>query len=710
MRPATLLIALPLVVLVVLVQSHLWLPTYEDQTRATPERLTRFINSATGDAKLLNPILYSDAVSGQIIDFIFDGLLEYDENLALQGVLAKRWELGELASITVRSEAFFPDGRAVDADAIEERVLAYLARSAQTSDLVRSVHHEPAMTEEEEIDLPEEEASATLRIRQPARVVFELTRIDPDFFERLETVLGPNYDEPPAAELRDRFIEVEPARLRTPALASTSAPTEEDFETFRHRPTIDFELRKGVRFHDGHEFDAGDVIFTYDSIVDPTNLSPRSSNFEPVDRIERLDSHRLRVIYKRLFSPAILAWTIGILPEHILGDESVTAEKGGDEGADDPAKQAAQNERADTGMRERYFNKNPIGTGAYRFARWESDEDIHLVRNDDYYDGPSGFSHYHLRIIPDALTRELEFRTGALDVYSPQPHQVDRLLQDPTWRGFSYPGSGYSYIGWNTRKEIFRDPRVRRALGMAINIPEIIDYLLYGQGERTTGPYPKNTPWYDHEVPALPYDPKAALALLEEVGYRRADDGWLYKDGQRLEFNLVTNNGNDERKAILSVAQNAWAKIGVKANTRLFEWTVFLEDFINPRAFDAVILGWNLGIDHDLYDIWHSSQSEERKFNFVSYSNPKADALIAELRNSYDQEEQMRLAHALHRQIAQDQPYTFLYSPRTSVVLDRKIVMTEDGKTIPIRTTPHGRLFYYFDRWHKGGTGSELTP
>ncbi|WP_025769824.1 ABC transporter substrate-binding protein [Thioalkalivibrio sp. HK1] len=727
MRPATLLIILPLVVTIILVQSLFWIPTQENQDRATPERLTRYIDGSTGDARVLNPILSSDVASGNIIDLVFDGLLEYDENLELRGVLAKDWELSEFASIAVLPDAFFPDGRAVDAKGIEDRVIASLERLPATSDLVRSVHIEPARVEVREIDLPQEEATATLTIRHPARVVFHLTRIDPDFFDRIEGVLGPGYARPPASgsddpsSTFDEFIDVEPAHLRRQALASENAPAAEEFEILRHQPIIDFELRRGVRFHDGHEFDAGDVIFTFDAIVDSKNISPRASDFEPVESIERTGSHALRVIYKGLFSPAVSAWTIGILPEHILGRRSFVfgdsnadepEEGGGERGRDDPmaGSERMPSEQDREGMRESPFNRSPIGTGAFRFVHWESDEEIHLVRNDDYHDGPAGFAHYHMRIIPDPLIQDMEFRTGALDTYSPQPHQVDRFLQDPAWQNFSYLGNVYVYIGWNMNKEIFQDPRVRRALGMAINIPEIIEHLIYGQGERTTGPYSKNTPWYDPDVPALPYDPDAAIALLQEVGYSKGEDGWLEKNGERLEFNLITNNGNEQRKALLSIAQNAWAKIGVKSNSQIIEWAVFLKDFINPRDFDAVILGWSTGIDYDLHQVWHSSQTEDGKLNFVGYKNLEVDAIIEDLRKTYDRQEQVRLAHALHRKVADDQPYTFLYASRSNIVLDRNIVMTENGETTGLRTTSMGRPFYYFNRWHKNGVNPELTP
>lgn len=688
MRPGTLLIIAPAIALLALVQSHLWVPTYDEQTRATPKRLARFIEASSGDARILNPILHADTASGRIVDLVFEGLLELDEDLALRGKLAERWDLSEWASIAVDAGESFPDGTPVSAELIEQRVLEHVRSQPAFSELVASVRHETESTLERRVELSDTPDSNTahLRIERPARVVFELIRIDQQFFERLAPVLGPEYGRRLTA---NRLMNVEPQRLRSAALAQSELPA-----VFMHQPVITFNLRRGVRFHDGHELDAHDVEFTYRAIMEPKNLSPRTSDFEPIDRVEVLASHRIRIVYKRLFSPAVNAWTMGILPAHRLDAAALARE------AD--SIRLSPEKRQSFGLRDSAFNRAPIGTGPFEFAGWESDEQIHLVRNDDYWDEPAQFEHFHFRVIPDSVTEEIEFRTGAVDTYAPQPHQVDRFARDPTYRAFSTLSSGYTYIGYNIRREPFTDPRVRRALGMAINTGEIIEYVLYGQGEPTTGPYPKNTPWYDHDVLPLPYDAAAALALLNEAGYRRGTGGWLEKDGKRLEFNLITNNGNPLRKAVLSIAQNAWARIGIKCNTQVFEWAVFLKDFINPGDFDAVILGWRMGIDPDLYQLWHSSQTGENQLNFVGYGSEEADEIIATLRATYDRGEQIRLAHALHRLIARDQPYTFLYAPQATRVLDRKIVMVEpDGSLAPARASRNGDLFYHFTHWKK---------
>ena len=241
---------------------------------------------------------------------------------------------------------------------------------------------------------------------------------------------------------------------------------------------------------------------------------------------------------------------------------------------------------------------------------------------------------------------------------------------------------------------------------MAIDVDQIIKYVLYGEGERVTGPYAKMTDWYDQDIKPLPYNPSEALRILYRLGWEKNDDGYLEKDANVFEFNLITNNGNSIRKNILTIAQNGWSRIGVKCNTQIFEWAVFLKDFVNTHNFDAIILGWSMGIDPDLFQIWHSSQTGKRQLNFVGYENPEVDMLIVRIRQEYDKEKQINMTRQLHRIIANDQPYTFLYVNKATQLLDKKIVIIEpqpDGseKYAKIYPTRDGDINYYFNKWRK---------
>ena len=696
MNLKAILLVAPAVVLIALLQSYLWVPSYEHQTVGNSQRLTKFIEVGSGDAKLLNPILHADTASGHIVDRVFDTLLGIDDDRQLTGRLATRWEVTETAYVTVNPNAVFPDGVPVSGSELLKRAAEHILVNADLRRIVASFEMLPPTRRSvaQSVSAADgTELSLDVRITLPARLLLRLRQVDPDVFTRLEPLLGPAYGEgfpywqhlegvpeQYRDQIEERFAELMPI--------------------LEHNPEIRFDLRHGVRFHDGHELDSGDVRFTYESILDPRSLSPRTSDFEPIKRIETPDRYTLRVIYARLFSPAIYPWSyMGILPEHLLNRQALMEEA--------LRRGLSTSARKAFGIRDSEFNRHPIGTGAFRFEQWQGDEMIHLVGNADYWDGAPQYADYFYRIVPEPLTQELEFRTGAADTYRVQPHQSARYRDDARYQMLSTLSPGYSFIGYNTRKPPFDDPQVRRALGLAINVEEIIEFVLYREGNRTTGPYPRDSEWYDPDVAPLAYDPQRALALLNQRGWHRNPEGWLEKDGERFEFNLISNAGNPLRRAILSIAQDAWRKIGIKCNTQLFEWTVFLEDFVNPGHFDAIVLGWRMGTDPDLHQIWHSSEIGPRRLNFVGYVNPEVDRLIEKIRLEYDHQTQRELAHRLHRLIAHDQPYTFLYAARANRVFDRKIAMVEtDGSLSPVRAGGAADPFHYLTRFKK----FELAP
>jgi ABC-type transport system substrate-binding protein len=427
------------------------------------------------------------------------------------------------------------------------------------------------------------------------------------------------------------------------------------------------------------------------------------SDFEPVKTVEPTGSHEVRIVYKRLFQPGFETWQMGILPEHLLDREALRREA-----------QALGRDPEKYTVRDARFSRDPIGSGPFRFREWRTDEYVRLARFDGYWEGPARFEEYYMRVLPDPLTLEMTFYAGTTDTYGAQSHQVDRLRKDPRFRSFQGLTLGYTYIGYNMRRPPFDDVRVRRALGMAIDVREIIDFVLYGQAARTTGPFPQQTEYYDPSVAPLPYDPAGALSLLEEAGYRKNAAGRLEKDGKPLAFTIITNHGNETRKAIMTIAQNAWQRLGIQVEALTLEWAVFIKEKVNKFDFDAVVLGWSMGLDPDIYQIFHSSQAGEFQLNFVGYRNPRADDLIVRIRQEYDHARQVAMARELHRLIAADQPYTFLYVGRWTALLDRKIVRVvgeRNGAPVyaPIVPTKLGTFTFHFTQWIKTARAVELS-
>ncbi len=693
------LILLPIVVCLFLLQSYFWVPTYEQQARATPERLSQYIEGSIGDAQYLTPILYADNASGAIVAQVYEGLVDRDRDLNWRGRVAERWEITEEAYFVVNpTGAHTPEQAAGLIRSEQARRKGEDTPLGKAMANITEVAVEPAATitrktqekTGEDSDKKPKPVDVTITVKRPARIKLTLKDVDQDFFTTIEPVLGKGYFS--SFTTAEDLISVSPAEFEK----EKKRYAKEYLPATEHNPVIVFYLRHGVKFHDGHEVDSGDVKFMYDMFVDPRNASPSAPFFEPVKSVEAVDRYTVRVVYKELFAMGLQSWGNGIIPEHLLNEKARRAEA---------ARRGIPFEEFD--LRKAEFNQHPIGCGPFRFVQWKSDQYIELTRFDDYWDPPTMYKGYTYRIVPDQLTQEMEFYAGALDSYNVLPHQVARLEKDERFRAFSGVSFGYTYIGYNMRREPFKDKRVRRALGMAINVDEIIKYVLYGQAEQITGPFVKQTDFYDQGVPPVPYDPEGAKRLLAEAGWKLNKDGRLEKEGKVLRFRLMTNNGNDVRKAIMAIAQDSWKKIGVDVSTETVEWAVFLEKHVDQGDFDAIILGWGMGIDPDLYTVWHSSQSNPYQMNVCAFKNDEADKLIIRIRQEYDHARQVELCHKLHRIIADEQPYTFLYVGKWTALLDKRIlvaVVDDKGKVIGyerIKPTKLGVYSYEFRRWVK---------
>jgi len=333
-----------------------------------------------------------------------------------------------------------------------------------------------------------------------------------------------------------------------------------------------------------------------------------------------------------------------ILPEHLLGKI-------------DPAKWPEA------------YNRTPIGTGPFKFGEWKTNEFIRLRKNTDYFLGSPWLDSVVFRVLPDPLTLQLAFQTRQVDFWNVDPWAVKGLQGDSRFDLFSAPGNAYNYIGWNLRRPMFQDLKVRQALAQAVNVPQMIRYILYGHGVQSTGIFTPQMWFFDPSVKPLAYDPEAAKRLLDEAGWKPGPDGIRVKDGKRFSFTLLANNGNEVRRDIATLVQDDLKQVGIEVKVEIYEWAVLLKRFVNKGEFDAIVLGWGLGYDFDQYAIWHSSQTHSEELNFVGFSDPKVDHLLTDLRQEYARPEIIRLAGKLQQTIYGQQPYLFLFVPEGTEVM-----------------------------------------
>lgn len=413
----------------------------------------------------------------------------------------------------------------------------------------------------------------------------------------------------------------------------------ESWDISEDQLTFTFHLRRDVTWHDGAPFTSADVLFTYQMYINPEVPTSYAEDFLQVASAEAPDPFTFRVTYQKPYAPALESWGTAIHPKHLLEGQDVTKSA---------------------------LSRSPIGTGPYRFVKWDAGEKIELLANQDYFEGQPYIHRVVYRVIPDTSTQFLELQAGGLDLMGLTPIQYQTQTDTPAFtrkfNKYRYLSFSYTYLGYNLTRPLFQDVRVRQAISYAIDKQEIIDGVLLGLGHVATGPYKPDTWVYNANVKRYAYDPEQARTLLAEAGWADSNgDGVLDRNGETLAFTIVTNQGNDLRSKTAEIIQRRLKEVGITVDIRIVEWATFLKEFIFPGNFDATILGWSGGPEPDQFNIWHSSKTAPRELNFVRYTNQEVDDLLEQGRRTFDQDKRKQIYDRFQEILAEEQPYTFLY-------------------------------------------------
>jgi len=643
-RVRTLIVGVPLLLAVVTALS-LWVVA-----RVSVDKKNEMYIGSIGEPTTLNPVQAADAAASAVTGVIFNGLLKYDAELEIVGDLAAQWELAQ------RSTFFFADAPAaalaaarLQAGLTDPGALHLLDHRAEGDRLILELSL-PGVNDSRRLaemfggvePLP----TRTVAVTAPAPLGDALERFAAaDAAARMVRVWAHGHlgevvflgdEEATMARLGDFLAgEFGPEGW---SLEPVLAPE------FLAEPRVTFLLHEGVRWHDGAPFTSRDVKFTYEAIMDDRVASPRKPDYELILSVETPDPQTVEVVYRRPFSPALESWMMSVLPAHVLEDL--------------PPDQWPLR-----------FNRAPIGTGPFKFSEWKTNQFVRVVRNDDYFLGRPHLDGIVFRTLPDPLTLRLAFETRQVDFWTADPWAVGNFTEDERFTLFTSPSNSYNYVGWNLRRPLFQDLRVRRALAHAVNVGDMIRYVLYGLGEQSTGLFTPEMWFFNPHVQPLAYDPEEARRLLDLAGWVPGPDGIRMKDGERFSLTLLTNNGNVVRSDIATLVQENLLAVGIEVKVELYEWAVFLKRFVNQGEFDAIVLGWALGQGFDQFQIWHSSQTEPERLNMVGYQSAAADRLLESIREEFDRDEIIRMCGELQQLIYDDQPYLFLFVPEGTSVM-----------------------------------------
>jgi peptide/nickel transport system substrate-binding protein len=385
--------------------------------------------------------------------------------------------------------------------------------------------------------------------------------------------------------------------------------------------TYIFHLHQGVKFHDGRSLTSRDVKWTFDSLLQGKIRSTKAAVYRFVDRIDAPDDYTVIFHLKQPF--ATLLWNlsdgaIGIVP-YGSGNE---------------------------------MTQHPIGSGPFKFLSAETDKEVLLERNGDYWGEKAKLPHVRFVVVPDATTQALELRKGSGDVAinaSFPPDTVLTLQRESSLAVESSPGTRLAYLGFNVRDPILKDARVRQAIAYALDRRPMIEYLWRVLAQPARSVLPPQSWAYNGDVPAYEHDPERARQLLDAAGYPAVN-------GVRFHITMKTSTDENTR-LMVAVMQQQLREVGIALDIRSFEFATFFSD-VTRGAFQMYGLRWIGGNeDPDIFEYaFHSAKFPPNGANRSFYSNPKVDKLIDQARQETDPNVRKPLYAEIQRILAQDVP------------------------------------------------------
>ncbi len=425
---------------------------------------------------------------------------------------------------------------------------------------------------------------------------------------------------------QDGALEVEPALA-------------ESWEISEDGKTYTFQLKQGVTFHDGSSFNAEAVKFTFDRMLDEnhpyydTGPFPLSFFFSSVEETEVVDETTVRFHLSEPYAPFLsnLAYPTGLIVSPAAVEQN---------GAD--------------------FGRNPSGTGPFQFRLWESNRQVALEQNPDYWDGTPSLRGVVFRPITDANARVSEMLSGGVDLMvEVPPDNVSLFADDPQFKMYEQAGPHLWFLILNTKEAPLDDVRMRQAINYAIDKQTLVEDVLQGTATVATGPVPAAFAWaYNEELEPYPHDPEKAKALINEAGY---------SDGAEVTF-FVTEGGSGmlDPVPMATAIQADLAEVGIDAKIETYEWNTFL-DLVNAGLegkADMAEMAWMTNDPDTLPFLALRTEALPANggFNSGYYSNPEVDALLEEARRATDQEERARLYKEMQEIVYEDAPWAFIAS------------------------------------------------
>ena len=416
--------------------------------------------------------------------------------------------------------------------------------------------------------------------------------------------------------------------------------------------TWTFYLRKGVSFHDGTPFNADAVLFSFNRQHEKSHPFHNVGGSyvywvatglsDIVEKITAIDEFTVQIQLKTAYAPFI--YTIAITSFSIVSPTAV--KKSGDK-----------------------YSSNPVGTGPFKFIRWDRKDKIVLQANENYWNGRPNIDRVIFRSIPDNSVRLIELQQGNLHAMEfPNPDDLQQIRDDENIELLSQPGMSIGYLAMNMDKPPFDKHKVRLAINHAINKSVIIEHLYQGLGIPAKNPIPPTLWGYDDTIEDYEYNPKLAKELLTEAGY---PDGFE----TTLWALPVPRPYIPDGRALAEVLQSQLRNIGIEAKIVTYDWGTYLEKTKNGDH-DIAMLGWSADLgdpDNFLYFLLSKSSAEKPAGNIAFYRSDAMQDILEKARATSDKEMRISLYKEAQQIFHKDVPWVPMAHAKQILVINKKV-------------------------------------
>ena len=387
----------------------------------------------------------------------------------------------------------------------------------------------------------------------------------------------------------------------------------------------------------GEPVTADDVKFTIEAIMDPENGSENAPNYEDVEEINVIDDHTVAFKLEDKNVAFLDYMTMAVLPKHLL------------EGED---------------MQTSDFFRNPVGTGPYKIESWDEGQAITLVKNEDYFKGEPSIDKIVFKIVPDDNAKALQLKSGELDLALLTPKDAAAFADDEAYTCYDMKTSDYRGIMFNFGNEYWQKNRdLIPAVCYGLDRQAIIDAVLLGQGMPAYGPLQRNIYNYE-DVEHYDYNPEKAKEILEAAGCEMGDDGFYYRDGEKVGFVISVSAGDQVRIDMAQIAAQELKEIGMDVSVEIPAQT----DWAGQMAF---LIGWGSPFDAD--DHTYKVFGTDKGANYSGYSNADVDKYLTEARQSADPEVRAEAYANFQKALAEDPAYAMICYIDANYVADSNI-------------------------------------